>query len=396
MTIVGALRRPSLLARQAPQPPPYGPPQSPQLPRPRYGEGLPPDLVYPWDPPGKRPGAPGVPDEAGKPRRRRPRGRIVLAVLALLLLLAAVRALIFLAAVSTEPLYTAHFWPFGGPRRANVLVMGYGGQRHEGSYLTDSMLLLHTDLGDRRTAQLSVPRDLWVQIPPGSGRYAKINSAYAYGLEQGDDGGDGPIVAGGRMATTKVGEVTGLAVDHWVTIDFQGFRALVDALGGVEVDVERGFTARYPANDDPTVNPDWIEISFAAGRQRMDGETAIRYARARYALDNEEEGTDFARQRRQQRLTAAIAAKLRSPLSWWRAPAVLDALQPALRTNLAPADMALLLLRADAGGARRIDLLGGDLLENAESTDGQAILGPRCGDYAVVERYIREQLAARP
>ncbi len=390
MADIGALTgRP--FARR-PLPPPY-PPQPPQQPpRQRYGEGLPPDLVYPWDPPGKRPGAPGAPGAAGTPRRRRlPLGRIALAVLAILLLAVTVRLLVFLAAVSTEPLYTAHFWPFGGPWGANVVVMGYGGQRHEGSYLTDSMLLLHTDLRDRGTAQISVPRDLWVQIPPDSGRYAKINSAFSYGLGEGDD-----PVAGGRMATTKVGQVTGLPVDRWVTIDFQGFRALVDALGGVEVDVERGFTARYPASDDPTVNPDWTTVTFAAGRQRMDGETAIRYARARYALDSEEEASDFARQRRQQRLTAAIAARLRSPASWWRAPFVLNALQPALRTNLSPVDMATLLLRADAGGAQRIDLTGSGLLENAESADGQAILRPRDGDYSGVARYIREQLAARP
>lgn len=387
-SLAAALPRP-LARRRPPTPPPYAPPPATppyQQPDPRgsgqprrYGEGLPPNLTYPWDETAQYP--------APTPRRRPRFGRLVAALLLLLAVVVGVRLLVFLAAISTEPLYTAHFWPFGGPREANVLVLGYGGAGHEGAYLTDSLLLLHTDLRTGDTAQIAVPRDLWVQIPPDSGQYAKINSAYQYG-----SGGGKDPVAGGRLATTKVGQVTGLPGDRWVTIDFRGFRALVDALGGVEVEVERAFSSQYPANDDPTVDPSWITVTFAAGRQHMDGETAIRYARARYA-DTPEEANDFARSQRQQRLVRAIAARAKNPLHWWRAPAVLDALQPALRTNLAPLDMLTLLLRVDTGGARRIGLDDGNVLEGAQSPDGQAILRPRGNDYDLIPAYIREQLA---
>ena len=373
------------LARRGPTPPPYSPPPAPPpyVPGggqpPRYGEGLPPDLVYPWDEPGKR--------RAGAPRRRRlPLGRIILGLLALLALAFAARLAIFLAVVSTEPLYTAHFWPIAGPREANVLIMGFGGAGHEGQYLTDSLLLLHADLPSRDTAQIAVPRDLWVRIPPGSDRYAKLNSAYSYGSEGGAD-----PVAGGRLATTKVGEVTGLPGDRWVTIDFRGFRALVDALGGVDIEVERGFSSQYPANDDPAIDPNWTTVTFEAGRQHMDGETAIRYARARYA-DIPEEASDFARGQRQQRLVAAIGARLRHPAHWWRAFAVMNALQPALQTNLAPADLLILFLRADTSGGARIRIDDTNVLENATTSDGQAILQPRNGNYDLISGYIREQL----
>jgi LCP family protein required for cell wall assembly len=312
--------------------------------------------------------------------------RLALLALALLALVFGVRVAAFMAAVSTEPLWSAHFWPLAGEHAANVLVLGYGGEGHDGAYLTDSLLLLHSDLPSGKTAQISVPRDLWVQIPPDSGRYAKINSAYAYGR---GDGGD--PVAGGRLVTTKVGQVTGLPTDRWVTIDFQGFRALVDALGGVDIEVERAFTAQYPANDDPTIDPSWTTVTFAAGRQHMDGETAIRYARARYA-DIPEEGSDFARSQRQQRLAAAITAKLKRPTSWPRAFGIMGALQPALRTNLAPADLLILFLRADTGGATRIHLDDTNVLVNATSDDGQAILVPRNDDYGTITRYVQEQL----
>ena len=340
----------------------------------------PPGRVSSWETPATRP-----------PRSPR-RGvliRLLLGVIALALLATLARGLVFAAAVSTEPLTGATFWPATARRQANVLVLGYGGQGHQGTYLTDSLLLLSADLETRRAAQISVPRDLWVQVPPDSGQYAKLNTAYEHGYYAGGES----IAAGGRMATLKVAQVTGLPVDRWVTIDFRGFRALVDALGGVEVEVERAFTADYPANDDPTIDASWTKVRFEAGRQRMDGETAIRYARARYA-DVPEEAGDFARSQRQQRLTRAIAAQLKSPTSWWRAFAVLDALQPALRTNLAPFDLLILFLRADPGGGARIVLDDGNVLEHGLSDDGQAILLPRDGDYSLITRYIRERFAA--
>ena len=363
--------------RQAAEPSAQGIPHS-ALRTPQYGEGLPRDLVYPWDPPDKQP---------PRPPRRRLIVRLILGVVALALLAVLVRGLVFVTAVSTEPFYAANFLPFTERRQANVLVLGYGGQGHEGTYLTDSLVLLSADLADRSTAQISVPRDLWVQVPPDSGRYAKLNTAYDYGYQM---GGQSPV-AGGRMATTKVEQVTGLPVDRWVTIDFRGFRALVDALGGVDIEVERAFSADYPASDDPSIDPSWTRVSFAAGRQRMDGETAIRYARARYA-DVPEEASDFARSQRQQQLVRAIGARLKSPAAWWRAFGVLDALQPALRTNLAPLDMLVLFLRADPGGSARIVLDDGNVLEHGESSDGQAILLPRGGDYGLIARYIREQM----
>jgi LCP family protein required for cell wall assembly len=347
---------------------------------PRYGEGLPPDLVYPWDEPGKQP---------RRPRRGRLALRLVALAVVLLLLAVVVRLAVFVAAVSTAPLLSTHFWPFGGPRQANVLIMGYGGQGHDGAYLTDSMLLLHADLGTRQTAQISVPRDLWVQVPPDSGHYAKINSAYAYGV--GADGAN--LDAGGQLATLKVSQVTGLPVDRWVSVDFQGFRALVDALGGVDITVARSFSAQYPANDDPAVNPNWITVSFKAGRQHMDGETAIRYARARYA-DTPAEASDFARSQRQELLVRAIGAKLKSPTSWWRFFAVLNALQPHLHTNLSPVDLATLALRANPGGSTKIALDDTNVLVNDTSADGQAILVPRGGDYGIIGTYIQQQLAA--
>lgn len=359
--------------------PPYGvaavPPPTPPVAPEQWGQGLPPNLSYPWDP---------APTKIR--RRRLPWFRLLLLVLVLLVLAVGVRGLIFLLAISTEPAGGAHFAPLGSQRQANILILGYGGQGHDGAYLTDSMLLLHNNLATGRNAQIAIPRDLWVQVPPDSGRYAKINSAYAYGL-----GEAGDREAGGRIATTKVSQVTGLPTTRWVTIDFQGFRALVDALGGVEVEVERPFTARYPANDNPEIDPSWITINFAAGPQQMDGETAIRYARARYSEDPAE-GSDFARGQRQARLMAALTAKLKRPTTWPRYFAVMQALQPVLRTNLSPLDMLFLAAQINPSGGTRIQLDYSNVLRNATSDDGQAILVPPGNDYGIISRYIADEL----
>src|SRR5262245_20158560 len=134
------------------------------------------------------------------------------------------------------------------------------------------------------TTLISVPRDLWVQVPPDSGQYAKINTAYVDGLSHGYSGEPASRTAAGDAAARTVSDTLVLRVPFWLTIDCSGFRRLVDALGGVDITVPTAFTARYPANDDPTIDPSWKIVRFAAGPQHMSGEHAIEYARARYVL----------------------------------------------------------------------------------------------------------------
>src|SRR5579859_51995 len=129
------------------------------------------------------------------------------------------------------------------------------------------------------TTLVSIPRDLWVQIPPNSGQYNKLNYAYVYGSNNGAN-----PVGGGNMAAEKISTVTGLDVKYWVTINFAGFRDFINAIGGVDVYVPDSFNACYPKNDDANIDPSWIKVQFNKGTQHMDGATAIQYARAREPL----------------------------------------------------------------------------------------------------------------
>jgi LCP family protein required for cell wall assembly len=335
------------------------------------------------------------------PRRRRRRwGRAVgLALLAVVLVatifsgLGARRLYAFGQAISPQAPLSSQTGFMSGGQRVNIVVMGYGGTGHDGAYLTDSLMVISMVPSTGSTTLISVPRDLWVQVPPGSGVYAKINTAYQDGLYNGFAGLAAGKLAGGALAAQKVGDVTGLDVKYWVTIDFTGFRKLVDALGGVDITVPTAFTANYPINDDPAINAGWKTIHFNAGPQHMSGEQAIEYARARYVTDPAREGTDFARSARQQLLMRAIMSRARQMSAWPGLAGGLNALQNAMYTNLSLADLGLLAQKMNLSNAHRVGLSNQNVLTGGVSNDGQDILLPQNGDWSAVRDYVAQQLA---
>ena len=193
-------------------------------------------------------------------------------------------------------------------------------------------------------------------------------------------------------AAAKVGDITGLDVPYFMTINFQGFRELVDALGGVEVNVPTAFTANYPINDDPQINAGWKTIHFNTGPQHMNGERAIEYARARYVLQPASEGTDFARSVRQQLLIRAIISRLKAPEAWPGLSNAMSALQRAIYTNLSLADLTAFTLKLDLSHAAHVGLTNDNVLVDAQSSGGQDILLPRNGDWGAIKSYVSSQL----
>ena len=181
--------------------------------------------------------------------------------------------------------------------RMNILLLGVGGEGHEGSQLTDTIILASIDLKEKKVGMLSIPRDL--AYPLGGGRFEKINAVNAY-FEQ-DHPGEGAARTAEAFST-----LLEQPIDHVVKIDFAGFGNFIDALGGITVNVEHTFTDyQYP-----TLDKKWMTVSFKKGEQEMDGKTALAYARSRHG--NNGEGSDFARSRRQQIVIMAVRNKLLS------------------------------------------------------------------------------------
>lgn len=181
--------------------------------------------------------------------------------------------------------------------RVNILLLGMGGPGHDGPYLTDTNIILSIQPSANQISMISVPRDLGVEIN-GHG-LQKINSADAYG--EADNPG-----AGGEYARQIFAKTFGLEIPYYVRVDFKAFADLINAVDGVVVEVPRAFTD----SEFPGPNYSYQTISFSAGRQTMNGETALNYSRSRHG--NNGEGSDFARARRQQQVLTALKEKLLS------------------------------------------------------------------------------------
>ncbi len=335
--------------------------------------------------------------ETVRVRRRRPLKRILLFMLVgtlALLLIGGVllwqRVSAFNDRVSTvSAASSALFGPLNGKDRVNVAMFGYGGDAQpNGRYLSDSINILSIDPATDTTTIIPVPRDLWVEGVPQMPDNGKINEAFALGWE------GGGVEEAGRQAAKILSQVIGLKIDHWLAIDFDGFREMVDAVGGVTVNNPRAFS--YTTNEIEFRAAIWNGGSFKKGTLRLNGEQALIYARARYT-SVPAESSDFARSVRQQRIMAALRSKLGSGglSSLGSGLSLMDALQGRLKTDLSAVDLFMLSghLQAD----RRIELRESVILEAARSSANQYILvviGRQSpSDYAPLKSWLGEQLA---
>ncbi|EKD30333.1 MAG: putative transcription regulator, partial [uncultured bacterium (gcode 4)] len=177
--------------------------------------------------------------------------------------------------------------------KINILITGIGGGDHDGANLTDTILFASLHGESKTISLLSVPRDLYVEYPLG-GR-GKINEIYMQGLYAKES----PAQAMEDLGE-KLREITGEKMDHYLSIDFDGFTKFVDLLGGIEVTVEEDLVDKeYPDN-----NWGYLTFSIKKGRQILDGTTALKYARSRHST------SDFDRSHRQQLVIKAVKDKL--------------------------------------------------------------------------------------
>lgn len=200
--------------------------------------------------------------------------------------------------------------------KRNIMVLGVD-RRSGDTGRSDTLFVTMLDTSRNQAALLSVPRDTLVSIP-GHG-WDKVNHAYAYG--------------GHDLSRKTLENFLGIQINNYVLVDFQGFIKLVDAIGGVDIDVEKPM--QYA---DPYDGENGLVINLQPGRQHMDGTTAIQYVRYR-----DEEG-DIGRVDRQQKFMKAVFAKLRSTSLLTRAPEIARTLYQSIETDLSVTDLASLLV----------------------------------------------------
>ncbi|WP_241236208.1 LCP family protein [Brevibacillus marinus] len=189
---------------------------------------------------------------------------------------------------------------------------------------SDTLMLAAVHPGRQRVYLLSIPRDSYMELP-GRG-FDKVNHAMAYG---------GPALLKGALE-----RYFAIPIDRYITIDFQGFRRVVDELGGIQLYVKKRM--KYT---DPT---DGTQIDLQPGLHLLNGKQALDYARYRKS-DIGREDTDDERIVRQQEILRALARKGASWQGWWKASRLLDILGDHIRTNLSEEEIASLWLSfADA------------------------------------------------
>ncbi len=208
--------------------------------------------------------------------------------------------------------------------RINFLLLGMGGKKHDGPYLTDTIIFASLKPSTKEAAMISVPRDLLVEIP-GYGWW-KINNANAFG-EQKNFG------QGALLTKEVVENLLNQPIHYYVRIDFSGFEKMIDELGGIKVQVDTPFTDfQFPTKDHK-----YKVVSFEKGWQTMDGETALNFTRSRHG--NNGQGSDFARSLRQQKVIQAIKNRVFSYnffLSPGKISGLLSELSKHLKTDLEP------------------------------------------------------------
>ncbi len=178
-------------------------------------------------------------------------------------------------------------------RRTTILLLGMDRRNSAETYtLTDTILLLSINPAQQSASLLSIPRDLYVEIPE-YGQH-RINAAFILGSREGGD------ASGAELAMRTVEQNLGVNVDHYALVDFNTVVNVVDAIGGI--------TVRVPERIDDPQYPDmsygYDPFVIEAGEHLLDGETALKYMRSRHG------STDFNRARRQQQVVLAFRDEL--------------------------------------------------------------------------------------
>jgi polyisoprenyl-teichoic acid--peptidoglycan teichoic acid transferase len=261
-----------------------------------------------------------------------------------------------------------------------ILVMGTDGGRARGrgdARRSDSLLLLHLDPGTHRVSYLSIPRDLRVEIP-GYGT-SKINAASQVG---------GPALT---LATVK--KLTGLPIDHVVVVNFDGFKDLIDAVGGIEVNVpKRILSNKFDCPYKPARCAKWEGWRFEKGLQHMDGKRALVYSRIREnQLDPSD--TDISRGGRQQAVADALGSRLASFGTFLRLPFMGDKVAAPLATDLSAWELVQLgWVRFRSGGNSIRCRLGGV----PSSDGGESVLIGSEDNVAVISMWLGQTAPLPP
>lgn len=308
--------------------------------------------------------------------------------------------------------------------RVNVLLLGTGGENHEGPDLSDTMIIASIAQDASDVALISFPRDLWVpQLE------TKINALYAFGQEKN--------AQGLKLTKKTTSDLFGLPIHYAIRVDFTGFTKAVDLVGGLDIEVDNAFTdPKYPlagreddicglqletitngtpqvyyrdatgsaqlvTKDNDPFTCRYETLSFAKGETHMDGETALKFVRSRLAPGDE--GSDFARSTRQQKVIIAFRQKLLSSQTLTDPQAIANLAKTfgnSIDSDIEGEDTGLFInlgRKIDSSKIRRI-VLDADYPESRlevgdpQNHSGQYVLVPKNNSWQDLAEYIQGEV----
>lgn len=214
--------------------------------------------------------------------------------------------------------------------KVNILLLGVD-KRVEDVNRSDTIMVVTVDVKTKETSLLSVPRDTWVKIP--GRKWDKINHAHMYG--------------GQKLVQQTVEELLGIPIDYYVSVDFSGFTRLVNAFGGVDLEVDERMYYTDPYDD--------LVIDLQPGMQHLNGDAAIQYVRYRNG------DGDIGRIARQQKFLKAMLDEVTSPSILIKLPGIVKEARSMVETDLSLNDMAGLakLLKEAKEQGVKTDILPG-------------------------------------
>ncbi|AWB43555.1 transcriptional regulator [Paenibacillus sp. CAA11] len=252
-----------------------------------------------------------------------------------------------------------------GKETVHILLLGADSRGDKEMGRSDSIMVASINPVTKKAYLMSIMRDTYAKIP-GHGS-SRVNAAFSYG--------------GSDLAMRTVGDLLGININYYIYTDFNGFISLVDAIGGIDLYVEKDM--KYSDGGDKHR----YDIDLKQGEQHLDGTTALQYVRFRHDATS-----DFTRTERQRKFLVAVAAKIQSTSSIFKLPGILSAVSPYIKTNLSLQDLIKLAglgFDISPNEVVKVQIPPNQLLQN-EKVGGAAVLKT---DPPALRQYVEQVLA---
>ncbi|MDO8551507.1 MAG: LCP family protein [bacterium] len=298
--------------------------------------------------------------------------------------------------------------------KVNILLLGQGDPSHEGSGLTDSLMIVHLDTTNKKAALIFLPRDLWVPLPAKTDGKSevKINETYRTSLTNGDSS------KGLKLIEEIASAITGLPIQYSLLIDFNGFTQVINSIGGIDININSSFDDYYypiagRELDNCGMAPETLRdinatisgfllekqyscryehIHFDSGKTHVTGETALKFARSRHSAQG---GSDFARGERQQILLLGIKDKLISLEALKNVDKYYNNFVKKMKLDMdLNAAKSLVLLVIDPKDYKISQIVPSEdnVLSSSKNSAGQFILIPKAGNWTEFQGFIKKQM----